>query len=141
MRCHFGLETRKCGLAVEPILESPQSPTVNIRLVVTYLQFPIQICFPCSVCFRHRHIRHRHIPELISDVHSSRMCTWLGSLVVRAFHSPLDGLEFDSWPPQLLLGWLTVFGPANHLSVLQVTQANSASYPQLDEKRVPAKLQ
>ena len=39
---------------------------------------------------------------------------WLGSLVVR----PLaNGREFDSRPPRLVLGWVTVFGRAYHLSI------------------------
>jgi len=33
------------------LLERPQSkPPVEAVLVVTYLQFPIQVCFPCSAC-------------------------------------------------------------------------------------------
>ena len=36
----------------------------------------------------------------------------LGSLVVRALDSRLDGREFDSRPPRLILGWATVFGRA-----------------------------
>ena len=34
----------------------------------------------------------------------------------------------------LVLGWVTVFGRANHLGVLPATRANSASYPQRDGK-------
>jgi len=33
---------------------------------------------------------------------------------------------------RLVLGWVTIFSWANHLSMLPVTQANSASYPQWD---------
>jgi len=45
-------------------------------------------------------------------------CTWwLGSLVVRALDLLLDGREFDSRPPRLVPGWVTVFGRANHLSI------------------------
>ena len=29
----------------------------------------------------------------------------------------LDGREFDSRPPRLVLGWVTVFRQANHLSI------------------------
>ena len=35
---------------------------------------------------------------------------------------------------RLVLGWVTVFGRANHLGMLPATQANSASYPQQDGK-------
>ena len=43
-------------------------PPVDAALVVTYLQFPIQVCFPCSASpsptrFSHHH---RYIPQLIS---------------------------------------------------------------------------
>jgi len=44
--------------------------------------------------------------------------------------SRLDGREFDSRPPRLILGWMTVFGRENHLSISPSHQANSASYPQ-----------
>ena len=37
---------------------------------------------------------------------------WLGSLVVRALDSRLDGREFDSRPPRLI-----VFGRANRLII------------------------
>ena len=37
--------------------------------------------------------------------------------MVRAFDSRLDGREFDSRPPQLVLGWVTVVEWANHLSI------------------------
>jgi len=30
----------------------------------------------------------------------------------------LDGREFHSRPPRLVLGWVTVFGRANHLGIL-----------------------
>ena len=43
---------------------------------------------------------------------------WLGSPMVRALDSRLDCREFDSPPPRLVLGWVTVFGRANHLSIL-----------------------
>ena len=42
---------------------------------------------------------------------------WLGGVVVRALHLQLDGCEFDSQPPQLILGWLAVFGWANQFSI------------------------
>jgi len=41
----------------------------------------------------------------------------LGSLVVRALDSRLHGFEFDYWPMRLVLGWATVFGWANYLSI------------------------
>jgi len=41
----------------------------------------------------------------------------LGSLVVMALNSRLDGREFNSRPLRLVLGWVTVFGRANHLSI------------------------
>jgi len=42
----------------------------------------------------------------------------LGSLVVRVLHLRLDDREFDSRPPRLILGRVTVFGRANHLRIL-----------------------
>jgi len=39
--------------------------------------------------------------------------------VVRALDLRLDGREFDSRPPRLVLGWVTVFGRANHLGISQ----------------------
>jgi len=38
-------------------------------------------------------------------------------LVVRALDLQLDGGELFSRPPLLILGWVTVFGRANHLSI------------------------
>jgi len=35
---------------------------------------------------------------------------------------------------RLVLGWVTIFGQANHLGIQPATQANSASYPMLDGK-------
>jgi len=40
---------------------------------------------------------------------------WLGGPVVSAIDLRLDGREFDSRPPRLVLGWVTVFGRANHV--------------------------
>jgi len=37
--------------------------------------------------------------------------------MVRALDLRLDGREFDSWLPQLVLGWMTIFGRANQLSI------------------------
>ena len=42
----------------------------------------------------------------------------LGSLVVRGLDSRLDGRKLDSQPPRLILGWVTVFGWANHVCTL-----------------------
>jgi len=56
------------------ILQHPQSkPPVEAALVVSYLQFPIQVCFPCSARRRPRPLpsRHRHIPELTCGFNSS----------------------------------------------------------------------
>jgi len=39
---------------------------------------------------------------------------------------PLDGCDFDSLPPRLVMEWVTVFGQANHLSISPSNQANSA---------------
>ena len=41
---------------------------------------------------------------------------------------------------RLVLGWVTVFGGQTTSVFPQATQANSASYPQLDGKWVPAKV-
>jgi len=40
----------------------------------------------------------------------------------------------------LILGWVTTFGGQTTSVFHQATQANSASYPQRDEKSVPAKV-
>ena len=42
---------------------------------------------------------------------------WLGSLVRRASDLRFDCREFDSRPLRPVLGWVTVFRPANHLSI------------------------
>ena len=43
---------------------------------------------------------------------------WLRGLVGMALDSRLNGCEFDSRPPpRLILGWVTVFGRAYHLSI------------------------
>jgi len=44
---------------------------------------------------------------------------WFGSLVDQDIEldSRLDSREFDSRPTRLILGWVTVFGRANHLSI------------------------
>jgi len=45
------------------------------------------------------------------------MGAWLGGLVVMALDSRLVDRGFNSGPPRLILGWVTVFGRANHLSI------------------------
>ena len=58
-------------------VNSTRTPPVEVhRPVVTYLQFPIQVCFSIlSVCrprpASHANFRHRHIPELICGFNSS----------------------------------------------------------------------
>jgi len=42
---------------------------------------------------------------------------WLGVLVVMALDSRPDDREFGFPPPQLIMGWVTVFGRENHLSI------------------------
>jgi len=37
--------------------------------------------------------------------------------VVRALGLQHSDCEFDSWPPPLVLGWMTVLGCANHLGI------------------------
>jgi len=44
---------------------------------------------------------------------------WLACPAVRALDSQLYGHEFDSWPPCLVLGWVTIFWRANHLIISQ----------------------
>ena len=43
---------------------------------------------------------------------------WLGCLVVRKLDLQLNGREFDSQPPRLVLAWVTVFERAKNLSIL-----------------------
>ena len=38
------------------------------------------------------------------------LARWLGSPVVRALDSRLDGRGFNSWPPRQILGCVTVIG-------------------------------
>jgi len=70
---------RKRNKATVPGLENltfvkTRKPPVEAALVVTYLQFPIQVCFPCiSVC-RSRPSSHAHFHH-VTD-------TFLNSLVV-----------------------------------------------------------
>jgi len=52
----------------------------------------------------------------------------------------LDGREFDYRLVLASMGWLTVFGQANRLSISSSHQANSASYPQWDGNRISAKV-
>ena len=73
---------------------------------------------------------------IFGDVFLCLICRWLGSLVVRALDSRLDGSEFDSWLLRLILRWvgLIVFGRTNHLIISPSHQANSAFYPHLENK-------
>ena len=48
------------------------------------------------------------------------------SLVIRALDSWLDGLGFDSQPQRLVLGWVTVFGRAIHLSITKPRRPTQA---------------
>jgi len=50
------------------------SPVANCQAAVTYLQFPIQVCFACSDHVQpatHANFCHSHIPKLIYGVNSS----------------------------------------------------------------------
>jgi len=58
--------------------------------------------------------------------------------VVMALDSRFDGREFDSRPPRPILGWVTVFGQENHISI---SPSIPAFYPQRHGKWVPAKVQ
>jgi len=69
---------------------------------------------------------HRHTQSFYgTGVRHCCICThntgslvrWIGSLVVRALESQFDGREFDSQLPRLILGWVTISGRTNHLSV------------------------
>ena len=51
-------------------------------------------------------------PPLLDHVDS-----WLGGLAVIALDLRPDGRKFDFWLPQLVLGWVTIFGWANYLSI------------------------
>jgi len=49
-----------------------RKPPVKAALVVSYLQFPIQVCFPCSASpSTPSSTRHRHIPEVTSGFNST----------------------------------------------------------------------
>jgi len=62
-------------------------------------------------------------------LHETGSYEWLGSLVVRALNVRLDGREFNSRPPRLTLGWVTVFGRANHLSISPVLPGELSLLP------------
>jgi len=59
---------------------------------------------------------------------------WLGNLVARALDSRIDSLEFSSWLPQSILGWVTVFGRANHLGVSPSHPGQLSFLPSLDHE-------
>jgi len=62
---------------------------------------------------------HRH--ALLVTLHS----TTCGSIVVRALDLQLSGRQFNYYrPPQLVVGWVTVFGRANHLRPTQPPALN-----------------
>jgi len=68
---------------------------------------------------------------------------WLGSLVVRASDLRLNGREFDPRPPHCRsVGTGISDRPRASIPPRRVTshRANSASYPVLDGKLVPAKV-
>ena len=44
---------------------------------------------------------------------------WFGGLAVMALDLPFDGCEFDSRPPRLIVGWMTVFRRVNNRSISQ----------------------
>jgi len=68
--------------------------------------------------FNNRHWGRDGVLKLRSaDGRTSRRSYALGSPVVRALDLRLDGREFNSRPPWLVLGWVIVFGRANHLSI------------------------
>ena len=62
------------------------------------------------------------IPQTTRDIYTteiSKYIMWLSSLLARAIDSQLDccKFKFDSWPPWLVLGSVTIFRWANHLSI------------------------
>ena len=83
---------------------------------------------PCSSCYRANSVK--ALKAKLPDIIGGKL-RWLVSLVVRVLDSQLDGPQFDSWQPQLVLGWVSIFGCAFH----HATQANSASYPVFMIKR------
>ena len=94
---------------------------------------------PHSVSFSNIHVGGcRHWLDCGGRVHPTPPHRWLGSPVVRALDCPLDRREFDSRPPPLILGWVTIFGGGMGGQTTSVfhraTHANSASYPQRDGK-------
>ena len=58
----------------------------------------------------------------------------ISSRLGRELDSRLDGREFDSRPPRLILERVIVFERATTSLFRQATQANSAFYPQWDGK-------
>jgi len=62
----------------------------------------------------------------------------LGSPVVRALGSRLDAREFDS---RLVIGWVTIFGQANHLSISPSHPGQLSILPSVgQEMNIPDKV-
>jgi len=80
------------------------------------------------------HHKRRTPGTLHTHTHTVGLPRWLTGLVVSALDLRLDGRQFDSQPPRLILGWVTVFGGQTTSAFHRATQANSASYPQRDGK-------
>ena len=58
-----------------------------------------------------------YVVTLLYHCGECALARWLGSLVVRALDSRLDGRGFNSRPPRQMLGWVAVFLRANDFSV------------------------
>ena len=70
---------------------------------------------------------------------TDRVSRWLGSLVGRALDSRLGDRGFSSWPPRQILGWVTVFGRAYHLSVLPSHPRQLSLLPSLPYLTLPSR--
>jgi len=65
-----------------------------------------------------RQIRYAFLGSIVTDARKKTRAPVLGSLVHGyGLETRLDGREFNSRPPRLIMGWVTVFGRANHLSI------------------------
>ena len=68
--------------------------------------------------------------------------SWLCSLVVRTLDSLLDG--FNPWPPRQILGSMTVFAWANHLSISPIHPGKLSLLPsagrEMSKFFLPAKV-
>ena len=93
------------------------------------------LSWPClSVSYR------RHLRPTITSPTVTHRCSWLGSLAVSALDLRLDGCEFDSRPPRLILDGRPSSDEQSTSVFHQATQANSTSYSHRDGKCVPAKV-